>query len=389
MFATQKTLDTRRGFAYGLAGLLFILAILWSWTQMLYAQGISYDPYADSVAGTALLVQDANNAVGAPNGTTASMAGPGASLTLDMGAGEEGTQSLRVYLGQINLQVNIDVAFLDGNQAVIRNENRQLGIDPNPSVQNFAYNWTQFGKAYRYVRISSMVGGGVNVDAIEALGYIGSSPTQDTDGDGRPDRSEQQNGTNPLVPDPPQAGSSTPTGPIPGPRGGGGAGGASAQVNTPPATNGDQDGDGMADDWERAHGLDPTNAGDADDDPDHDGLKNLTEFKINSDPQKLDTDGDGMPDKWEYEHGLDINRNDADEDPDGDHLTNLGEYRHNTDPNKADDLYDVFGTDCTIKDVAVWKWLVLGLLVGGGLGFAASAYRGKNTGSKKAKKARK
>jgi hypothetical protein len=49
-------------------------------------------------------------------------------------------------------------------------------------------------KAYRYVRISSTLGGGVNVDAVEALGYIGSTPAQDTDGDGRPDRLSKRTG---------------------------------------------------------------------------------------------------------------------------------------------------------------------------------------------------
>lgn len=346
-----------------MCGLFLIAAALWFLARGVAGQSISYDPYADSVTGTTLVVVDGNNAIGAPNGTNASLAGPGASLTLDMGAGEEGTGPLRMFLGQVNAQANIDVAFLDSNKAIISSENRQLGVDLNSSVQNFAYNWTATGKAYRFVRISSVAGGGVNVDAIEALGYIGSSPTQDTDGDGRTDRSEQENGTDPLKAD------ATPTGgsgsqntrPIPGTNGGG----VSAQTNTPPASGNDKDSDGMADDWETAHSLNPNDAKDATGDPDHDGLTNLTEFRIGSDPQKLDTDGDGMPDKWEYEHGLDVNKNDADGDRDGDFLTNLGEFRHNTDPNKADDLYKVFGKDCEPKAAATWEWIVFGLLLAG------------------------
>ena len=46
----------------------------------------------------------------------------------------------------------------------------------------------------------------------------------------------------------------------------------------------DADGDGMADDWELAHGLDPTNAGDAALDLDGDGFTNLQEFLAGTEP---------------------------------------------------------------------------------------------------------
>ncbi|HSW37057.1 MAG TPA: hypothetical protein VLG37_01665 [Candidatus Saccharimonadales bacterium] len=364
----------KQSIAFLIGGLLLLIAALLLWIRPAKAAEISYDPYADSVAGTAAAVLDANNAVGAPNGTSATLVGVGASLTLDMGAGEEGTQSLKVYLGQINAQVNITVDFLDNNQSVITSETRQLGADPNPSTQNFAYNWTNFGKAYRYVRLSSAVGGGVNVDAVEALGYIGSTASQDTDGDGRADRSEQQNGTNPLVPDPPLGSSPTPA--LPGSStsssGSGTARGnsstVSGQVNPPPAAGNDKDHDQMDDTWEVAHGLNPNDPSDAKTDLDHDGLSNLTEFQIGSDPTKMDTDGDGMPDKWEYDHALNINKNDADADPDGDYLTNLGEYRNNTDPNKADNLRDVFCTTAANKRSRAQN---LGIILSAGGGIAA------------------
>src|ERR1051325_10647887 len=50
----------------------------------------------------------------------------------------------------------------------------------------------------------------------------------------------------------------------------------------------------------------------------------------------VDTDGDGMPDIWEEDHGLNKLVNDASLDPDNDGLTNLQEYKMKTDPHNAD-----------------------------------------------------
>ena len=61
----------------------------------------------------------------------------------------------------------------------------------------------------------------------------------------------------------------------------------------------------MDDDWERAHGLNPNDPSDANDDPDHDGLTNLQEFLLGTDPHNPDTDGDGVPDGVEFRRGSD------------------------------------------------------------------------------------
>ena len=50
----------------------------------------------------------------------------------------------------------------------------------------------------------------------------------------------------------------------------------------------DNDGDGMADDWELANGLNPTNPADANDDLDLDGLTNLQEFLAGKSPGVFD-----------------------------------------------------------------------------------------------------
>lgn len=60
--------------------------------------------------------------------------------------------------------------------------------------------------------------------------------------------------------------------------------GGSPGQDEDPRTGEDLDGDGMADDWERRHQLDPT-TDDAVLDPDADGLNNLGEFQAGTDPQ--------------------------------------------------------------------------------------------------------
>lgn len=80
----------------------------------------------------------------------------------------------------------------------------------------------------------------------------------------------------------------------------------SGQVGQDADNPGDTDGDGMADWWEIANGLDPKDASDADGDIDGDGLSNLAESQAGTDPRSiysvpgsktdydLDSDGDGI-----------------------------------------------------------------------------------------------
>lgn len=63
-----------------------------------------------------------------------------------------------------------------------------------------------------------------------------------------------------------------------------------------PTCAGDSDCDGLPDDWEIAHAMNPNWAGDSLLDYDGDGLSNTEEYALGTDPRNRDTDGDGFSD---------------------------------------------------------------------------------------------
>jgi Carboxypeptidase regulatory-like domain/Bacterial TSP3 repeat/Bacterial Ig-like domain (group 2) len=99
-------------------------------------------------------------------------------------------------------------------------------------------------------------------------------------------------------------------------------------VNTPASTVGD----GIPDDWKIAHGFDPNDPSIAGQDPDGDGLTNLQEFQLGTDPRNPDTDGDGVSDGEEVKRGT----NPLNPDTDGDGLTDAEEIRLGTNPLNPD-----------------------------------------------------
>jgi len=121
--------------------------------------------------------------------------------------------------------------------------------------------------------------------------------------------------------------------------------------------NDDVDNDGLPNDWEYDHGLNPHDSSDRTTDPDLDGLSNEEEFAAQSHPQLTDTDADGIEDMDEVRvhqtlpynadsdgDGIDdlyeltvsgFNPNDpldAGADLDTDGMSNLEEYEFGTDP---------------------------------------------------------
>lgn len=84
----------------------------------------------------------------------------------------------------------------------------------------------------------------------------------------------------------------------------------------------DRDGDQMSDAWETRFGLNPADAADSQLDLDGDGLSNLREFQLRTDPTAADTDSDGLDDAREVNE---TGTNPLLTDTDGDGLTDLEE----------------------------------------------------------------
>ncbi len=75
----------------------------------------------------------------------------------------------------------------------------------------------------------------------------------------------------------------------------------------------------------------------SEEDSDGDGLTNLEEYKLGTNPINADSDGDGMPDGWEVRFGLDpMDATDAETDLDQDGINNVTEYDQDLDPTIAE-----------------------------------------------------
>lgn len=101
---------------------------------------------------------------------------------------------------------------------------------------------------------------------------------------------------------------------------------------------GDQDGDGIPDDYETANGLDATDPADAFEDQDMDGLSALDEYNAGTDPNVADTDGDTINDGEEIVEGDDtFITNPLLSDSDGDGLNDATEITVGSDPSNSGD----------------------------------------------------
>jgi hypothetical protein len=72
---------------------------------------------------------------------------------------------------------------------------------------------------------------------------------------------------------------------------------------------------------------------------------NTSEFSATRTVTTTDTDGDGMPNNWEIAHTLNPGINDANIDSDGDGATNLQEFKAGTDPKNASSVLRITAID--------------------------------------------
>jgi hypothetical protein len=104
------------------------------------------------------------------------------------------------------------------------------------------------------------------------------------------------------------------------------------------ANDGDMDGDGMHNEWERLYGLDPRSPSDNASDEDHDGLSAHEEFLYETDPTVKDSDGDGVFDGDEIMYLMDpTNATDGAADADWDGIPNWWEISRGLHPRYVHD----------------------------------------------------
>jgi len=111
----------------------------------------------------------------------------------------------------------------------------------------------------------------------------------------------------------------------------------------------DNDADLLPDSWEDSYGLDKADDQDAYRDSDYDGLDNLAEYRLGTQPNNPDSDADNLRDGWEVDSAYmgfnPLDAADASDDYDGDGLGNLVELNLELDPYWQESDEDGFTDD--------------------------------------------
>src|SRR3989344_3994798 len=160
--------------------------------------GGGHDPWADSVAESSGAVGDPEAATGPDDNLTTTLVGIGTFVKLNMGVNEEGTGALRIHFGVVSAQTSLNIILFNSDDEQIATFSDSITASTDQS-REYSFTFNIDDGAYRYVRISSGTEGGFNIDAVEALNYIGKD-NADTDGDGVPDRIDSNPQTKDIFP---------------------------------------------------------------------------------------------------------------------------------------------------------------------------------------------
>ena len=133
------------------------------------------DAYANSIFNQSIIgVSDSDKMLGAPDSQTGVIAGVDVLATLDMGSGEEGTGDLRIYFGAVSAGGWMEVSFLDSEGSYIKVYYITFPTSMGATTRTLAFDPDNYsGAHYRYIRLRSIAAVGLQIDALEALSYVG------------------------------------------------------------------------------------------------------------------------------------------------------------------------------------------------------------------------
>lgn len=142
---------------------VFMLCSLFGSLLPATASAAEADPYADSLyqSGTNFYLPE--NALGAPDGVSASIFAKDAFSTYDMGQGEEGTGNLFIYLTPRDYGAAVRVEFLDASMTRLLETSHVFNVGETKA--EISYGATE---PYRYVKLTSTEEEEWILDAIEA-----------------------------------------------------------------------------------------------------------------------------------------------------------------------------------------------------------------------------
>ena len=127
--------------------------------QKIFASG---DLYANSVSNVSSQVYEPSKILGAPDKSFATFFNKDATITLDMGVGEEGTGDLTLYFELLNYGAQYQVELLNTDLNILQTYGNIFPL----SVSSIAVDYAK-ETSYRYVRITSLASQTWKLDAIE------------------------------------------------------------------------------------------------------------------------------------------------------------------------------------------------------------------------------